>query len=157
MYGGLLLALPLSLPVTAMLGLPFAAFWDTVSFTLLVGMVVARAGCLLRGCCSGRPADGWFALELADDRGVRARRIPAQLLEAGWALAVLAGAVVVWMHRPFAGAVILCTIGGYAGGRIALESTREAHGRVVGARVQRIISTAFVAGSVVVFAMAWVR
>lgn len=157
MYGGLLLALPVSLPVTATLGIPLATFWDVASFTLLVGMVVTRAGCLLRGCCAGRPTRGWLGLHLPDDRGVRVRRIPAQILEAAWGLIVLAGAVVVWRHRPFAGAVICCTIGAYAAGRIVLESAREQHRRVVGPGAQRTISTGLVAASLAAFAVAWLR
>ena len=45
MYGGLLLAVPLSIPLTAAFGLPFARFWDVTSLAMLVGLVVTRSGC----------------------------------------------------------------------------------------------------------------
>lgn len=155
MYGGLFLAVPLSLPLTAILQIPFAAFWDTASFTMLVGMIVTRAGCFLNGCCAGRPTQGWLGLDLPDHRGVWTRRIPNQFLEAAWGLLALTGAVVLWEHRPFAGALILYALGAYGAGRIVLETARDEPDRVRGVRLQRAISMVFVAVSLTAFAVAW--
>src|SRR5215211_5124088 len=52
MYGGLLLGFPLSYPVLSALEIPFGLYWDTCSFTMLVGMTITRAGCFLNGCCA---------------------------------------------------------------------------------------------------------
>jgi prolipoprotein diacylglyceryltransferase len=38
MYGGLPLAVPLSIPVLGAVGLSFGAFWDVATFTLLVAI-----------------------------------------------------------------------------------------------------------------------
>src|SRR2546423_8340716 len=46
MYGGLI-TVPASVPLLAVLHLPFWAFWDVGAFTLLTGMIFARVGCLL--------------------------------------------------------------------------------------------------------------
>ncbi len=137
MYGGLLLAVPLSVPLLAMLRIPFGAFWDVASFTMLIGMTLTRVGCFLNGCCVGRPTHGWLGLTLPDHLGVWRRRIPTQILEAGWGLVLLAGAVTIWGLLPFPGALFLCTVGSYGAGRIVLESTREKPDRVRGRRAAR--------------------
>jgi phosphatidylglycerol:prolipoprotein diacylglycerol transferase len=129
MYGGLV-AVPLSIPLLAALGVPFWAFWDVATFTMLVGMVFARAGCLLTGCCSGRVTAGWFGIELTDHRGVRARRIPTQLLEGAFAaLLLLLAAVVVASEVP-AGSTFSLVIGVYAVGRLALQPLRDEQSRL---------------------------
>lgn len=123
-YGGLLLAVPLSVPLLHALDLPFGPFWDVSMFTILVGMIFTRVGCLLNGCCGGRATTSWFSMYLPDVRGVWERRIPTQLLEAAWAVILLAAAIAIWPHLPFPGALLLLVSSGYAGGRLVLESTR---------------------------------
>jgi phosphatidylglycerol:prolipoprotein diacylglycerol transferase len=155
MYGGFLLALPVSVPLLAILQIPFGAFWDVASFTMLTGMIVTRFGCLLNGCCAGRPTTYWFGLNLPDSEGVRRRRVPVQILEAAWGMVVLAGAVMLWRHLPFEGALILYTMGAYGAGRIVLESSRNKQNRVAGINLLRGISVTFVTVSLVAFAIAW--
>jgi phosphatidylglycerol:prolipoprotein diacylglycerol transferase len=151
MYGGILLAVPLSFPVLAMLAIPFGVFWDLASLTILVGMIVTRVGCFLNGCCAGRPASGWWAVCLPNDKGVWRRRIPTQMLEIAWSLAVLAGAAALWGSLPFHGALFFYTIGAYGAGRIVLEAAREEQDRVMGVSVQQAISAACVAVSLGAF------
>lgn len=153
MYGGLLLAVPLSIPLLAAVGIPFATFWDTASFTVLLGMIITRVGCFLNGCCAGRPTSGWWGVNLPDCSGNWRRRIPAQILEIAWGCAVLAGAVLAWRRLPFAGALFLYTIGAYGAGRILMESLREEQERIMGINVHTAISAAFVAVSVCGFAV----
>ena len=157
MYGGLFLAVPLSVPVTQLVGIRFATFWDTAAFTMLIGMIVTRVGCLLNGCCAGRPTRAWYGIDLPDERGVRARRIPNQLLEAAWGLIVLAGAIGLWLQRPFEGAVILYALGAYGAGRIGLECARDVQDRLCGVRLQQAISIVLVATAVAGFTVAWLR
>ncbi len=94
MYGGVPFMIAASIPVLAAFGLPFWTFWDTAVFCIFPGMAFARIGCLLNGCCSGRPTDGRLAMWLPDERGHWTWRVPLQLLElsvalllAGWRLA----------------------------------------------------------------------
>lgn len=123
-YGGILLAVPLSVPLLSALRIPFAEFWDVSMITIMVGMFFTRFGCLLNGCCAGRPSSSWLSMHLPDHTGVWERRIPTQLLEAGWAAILLASAVAIWPSLPFPGAVFLFVTGGYAAGRLLMESTR---------------------------------
>ena len=123
-YGGLV-AVPLSVPLLAALGVPLGAFWDVATVTILVGMILTRVGCLLHGCCAGRASEAWCSVRLPDHAGVWAKRIPTQCFEALWAALLLAAAVAVWPRLPFPGALFLVVVIGYASGRLVLESLRE--------------------------------
>lgn len=157
MYGGLLLAPPASLGVLPWLGLEVGAFWDFATLTMLIGMIVTRAGCLMSGCCSGRPTESWYGLRLSNSQGVSARRVPTQLLEAGWGALVLACVVALWPERPLGGAIFLFTIGAYGAGRIALEPLRDRPDIVGAWSLQGAISVGLVVISVVGVAAAWWR
>jgi phosphatidylglycerol---prolipoprotein diacylglyceryl transferase len=123
--GGLVLALAVSPVVLAALGLPFGAFWDAATFTMLVGMVFARVGCLLNGCCAGRPSDGPLALRLPGRDGRWARRHPVQLLELATAAILLAAALAVAIAGAFPGAVFVFALAGYGCVRSTLNPLRE--------------------------------
>lgn len=157
LYGGLILMLPLSLPLLAALKLPLGGYWDTASITMLVALVFTRIGCLLNGCCGGRACDSPIALELADHLGIRKRRIPTQLLEASWGLLLLGGAVIFWAQAPFRGAIFLCVVGAYGLARFVLEGLREHQDMVGEISLHRAISAMCVATSAVTFAIAWPR
>jgi prolipoprotein diacylglyceryltransferase len=123
-YGGILVAVPLSVPLLAVLDIPFASFWDVSMVTIMVGMIFTRIGCLLNGCCAGRPTSSWLGVYLPDHTGMWTKRIPTQLLEAGWATCLLVSAILIWPRLPFQGALFLFVSGGYALGRLVLEFTR---------------------------------
>ncbi len=125
LYGGLILMVPLSIPVLGALMLPFGKFWDAGTFTMLVGMIFTRIGCLLNGCCSGRPTAGWLGLELADHRGVTRRRIPTQILEMGLAVILLGAALAARGRAPFEGAIFCSSVAAYGATRFVLEGLRD--------------------------------
>ena len=124
-YGGLALALPLSVPLTNALHISWGSFWDVAIFTILLGMIFARIGCLLNGCCAGRPFSSWLALNLPNATGVWVRRLPTQCLEGCWAVMLLVFAIEIRRKLPFPGAVFWVVVAGYAAGRLVLESMRE--------------------------------
>jgi phosphatidylglycerol:prolipoprotein diacylglycerol transferase len=157
MYGGLLLALPLSVPLLGWLAVPCGLFWDGASFTLLIGLVLTRIGCFLNGCCGGRASSSWVALNLPDGSGVWKQRIPVQILEAAWGAVVLAGSVMLWRRLPFQGAIFFYTVGAYGAGRLVLQVLREEQDRVLGVSVQAAISALLVVSAVVAFTTAWWR
>jgi phosphatidylglycerol---prolipoprotein diacylglyceryl transferase len=124
-YGGILLAVPLSIPLLAALDLPFGAFWDVGGITIMLGMVFTRIGCFLNGCCAGRPSDSWMAIDLPDLQGQWKKRFPTQLLEAGWAATLLVAGLLIWNALPFDGALFVFIASGYALGRLVMESMRD--------------------------------
>ncbi|MFL5883428.1 MAG: prolipoprotein diacylglyceryl transferase family protein [Thermoleophilaceae bacterium] len=124
LYGGLLLAVAVSVPALALANLPFWSFWDAASVTMLVGLVPTRFGCVMNGCCGGHAKSGPLAYP--------------QLLEAAWAGIVLAGALALrGAARP--GEVFAGVVAAYAAGRLVLEPTRHPSGR---SRVNVIVSIA---------------
>ncbi len=157
MYGGLLLAVPLSPPLLAALGIHFAAFWDTVFFTLLVGMIITRVRVLPeRMLC--RPADfrlvGDQPAELRRSMAApRSRSDPGNRLGLGRAdrgcaalgPPVLSGGFIPLYNRRL------------WRGRMVLESVRDEQDRFRGISVHKAISTGFVAISLCAFAIAWLR
>jgi phosphatidylglycerol:prolipoprotein diacylglycerol transferase len=140
LYGGLLVSLVASLPLLRFLGVTFWPFWDAATITMLVGMVFARIGCLLNGCCAGRPTEAWFGLCLPDTREIWRRRFPTQLLEAGLAGLLLLASVGLWHRLPFDGALFLFNLAGYSLGRCWLESTLESPPRIKGVALYQAIS-----------------
>jgi phosphatidylglycerol---prolipoprotein diacylglyceryl transferase len=157
MYGGLPLALLVSIPLLHMLHLPFGAFWDVATFTILIGMIFTRAGCLLNGCCAGRATEGRLALYLPDHQGIWQRRIPTQLLEAAWTAILLVGAVTLWQQMPFRGALFLYALAGYGIGRFLLEFTRERQDRVGKIKLYHAISAVLIVLSLTTFFVVWLR
>jgi phosphatidylglycerol:prolipoprotein diacylglycerol transferase len=125
MYGGFILAVPLSFPLLRLLGLPFGGFWDAAALTILLGMAFTRIGCFLNGCCGGRPSEAWFALSVPDHHGVWQRRIPTQLMEMAFALVLFGVALALRNAAPFPGAIFCLVLAGYGLGRWYLESLRD--------------------------------
>lgn len=125
MYGGLIVTVPLSIPLLRTMHLPFAEFWDAATFTILLGMVFTRIGCLLNGCCSGRTTSAWFGCNLPDHRGIWRRRIPMQILEMAWAAAIFGAAVLMRGHRLPSGAIFCLALVAYGSGRFLLEPLRD--------------------------------
>lgn len=148
---GALISVPVSLPLLVALGLPVAAFWDAGAVGFLAAIACLRIGCFLNGCCCGRETTSRCGCQLPDASGVVARRIPTQLLEAGWAVVLLLGAAVAVGRMPFPGAFFLAALAAYAAGRFFLEFTREGP-RTVGGRltVAQTCSAVFVLLSVTV-------
>ena len=156
LYGGLIVSFLASLPLLRVLALDPLAFWDAASIALLIGMVFTRAGCLLHGCCAGRPSESFLAFRLPGARGVWRRRLPAQLFEAGLAGVVLLGSVQVASRLRFDGALFLCALAAYAAGRWMLEPTRETVDRAGRWSLNRSISVALMALAATVFLFLWV-
>ncbi len=157
LYGGLILFFLLSLPLLKILGISIGGFWDAGSIALLTGMIFTKVGCLLNGCCAGKPTLGPWALNLPNHQGVWCRRMPSQLLEALWAALILLGLVGLWTRSPFDGALFLYTVGTYSLGRFWLESTREDVDSLGTLSLHRTISVALATACLAGFWFLWPR
>ncbi len=152
---GALVAVPLSVPLLVVLGLPIAAFWDAGALGFLTAIACLRIGCFLNGCCCGRATGSRLGCELPDAAGVVARRIPTQLLEAGWAAVLLVGATLAAGRMPFAGALFLSTLAAYAAGRFLLDFARAEPRKLGRLTVAQACSVSFVLLSVTLLVALW--
>ena len=155
MYGGLPVALLVSVPLLRLLHLRFGSFWDVGGITILVGMMFARVGCLLNGCCAGRRSSGRFTAYLPNSAGVWAQRVPSPVFEALWAATLLLIAILLWRWMPFQGALFLLISCGYASGRLVLDVARERETTVSGLSLAQKISALTSALSFSVLALYW--
>ena len=153
-YGGLLAAVPVSWPLLDVLGVPFARFWDVAILTILVAMIFTRVGCLLNGCCAGRPAKT-FGVYLSNHLGVWQRRVPTQVLEGGFAAVLLAAATAFWNPQFTPGSLFLAVCGAYAAGRLVLESAREREPGRGAFTVQHAISIVIMGVSLAGLSVLW--
>ena len=157
MYGGLPLALLLAVPVLYALRLPFLAFWDVGILSILTGMIFARVGCFLNGCCSGRPSNVWFSLYLPNHLGVWKKRIPSHCLESVWAAVLLGLAILVWPRMPFPGELFLWVCCFYPAGRLVLESFREPENSSGRFTLYHAISLAIIVLAIATLSAKWLR
>jgi phosphatidylglycerol:prolipoprotein diacylglycerol transferase len=132
LYGGLLPSLLLSFPLLKALDLDFMSFWDIEAYTILVAMIFTKLGCLLNGCCSGKPNENSLSMNLPDHKGILKKRFPTQLLEAGWAAFLLLVGIVLLKDSLFPGSFFLLGLAGYGAGRMVLEWMREEQGLQLG-------------------------
>jgi phosphatidylglycerol:prolipoprotein diacylglycerol transferase len=153
LYGGLVLALVLSPAILTALGLQFAEFWDAATFTILVGMIFTRGGCLLNGCCSGRRSDARLGLRLPDHAGHWERRYPVQVLEMASSTLLLGASGALLMLGAPRGTIFGVGLAGYACVRFALDRLRAPS---PGSHVShRVALSAFVACSLVASTVGW--
>ena len=155
MYGGMPVMLLFSIPLLSALGLSWGGFWDAASLTVMTGMVFAKLGCLMNGCCAGRPSSSGIAVTLPNSRGIWEKRIPVQSLEAGWAAAVLAVAMVLLGRLPFQGALFLTVAALYGAGRLVLEFLREREPEAGRITIGQAASVVTIGVAVALLALQW--
>jgi phosphatidylglycerol---prolipoprotein diacylglyceryl transferase len=142
LYGGLVLTIAVSPPLLKAIGISFNAFWDTATFSLLLGTAIGRIGCLLNGCCCGRPTSGWLAIRLPNVHGVWRRRIPTQLLETGFALTLFFALLTVKVLGISRGPIFPLGLAAYGLYRFALEGTREFREDIIPLRLISVVLVA---------------
>lgn len=117
--------------------LPVGAACDAVAGAAPLGQAIGRIGCLLGGCCQGRPAQGWLAVNLPDTRGAWCPRYPTQLMSSLANLAIFATVMLVERRlgrsgKGFPGAIALLFVGLYCCKRFGMEFLREERPLVLG-------------------------
>jgi prolipoprotein diacylglyceryltransferase len=153
--GGLVISIVASPLVLIPLNLPLGLFWDAAIFGMLVWSMFGRLGCLLHGCCSGKPTGGFFSLSLPNHLGEWQRRIPTQLLELLLCGCILAAGATLWRYRPFPGALFLMCLSMYGLGRAALLRLREDYRRTNGSALYQSVAAACGLAALGALAMLW--
>jgi phosphatidylglycerol:prolipoprotein diacylglycerol transferase len=120
-----------------LLGLSPGLVLDSTAPGLLLGMMVGRFGCLLGGCCAGRPTSSRWGV-WSSDRRLGVRRVPVQLLESSLSgvVGALALAAVLRVGTSAGGLVFVAGFAAYTAGRQLLFPLRgiprtTAHGPMV--------------------------
>lgn len=85
--GFLVVALAVVAFGAAQLRLPVGTLLDSTTPGLFFGIAFGRPGCLLTGCCAGRPTDSRWGI-WSSDRRLAVRRLPVQLFEAATGLVI---------------------------------------------------------------------
>jgi phosphatidylglycerol:prolipoprotein diacylglycerol transferase len=82
-----------TLAALAALGVSIPLFFDAAAPGLFLGLAIGRLGCVVGGCCYGRPTTSRLGVWSSDQRVIR-KRIPTQLIEAALLVAIGVGALV---------------------------------------------------------------
>ncbi len=144
-FGGLIAALAVSFFYFWKKKLPVREFLDVFAPALAIGHAFGRIGCLMAGCCYGRPSgDIWFSVVFPGDPNALApaqlHLYPTQPLEGLGELLIFLGLVIFRKYKRFDGQVFAFYLIFYAILRFLNEYLRGDPER--GYFVQDIISTA---------------
>lgn len=132
-------------------GIPVGHLLDASIPALLVGQAVGRLGCLLAGCCVGRPTTRHWAV-WSSDRTIGTRRIPVQMLESSsaGALALITGLVARLTPPEHAGSLFLAGLASYVLVRQILFPLRGLpRATRYGRAVMLVLAPAVLVGSIV--------
>lgn len=166
-YGALLTGLPAALLLMRRFGMAWRPMMDVFATALPLGHGLSRLGCLMAGCCYGRPTDLPWGVVYTDPYAPGPHGValhPTQAYEAAWLL--LTGLVcnLRYANKRFDGEILLIWLGSYAVFRPINELFRDDPTRgwflesVLGPTVStsQAISAGFLA-VVIGLAAAWLR
>jgi phosphatidylglycerol:prolipoprotein diacylglycerol transferase len=163
-YGGLISAVLVALWLVRRYGLPTWTTADLFAPGIALGHVIGRLGCLLAGCCYGRPADVPWAITFTDP--VAAANVgtplgvplhPTQLYDAGAELLIMLLLLVTERRgRTFPGRTFWLYILLYGVSRFAIEFYRgDDRGSLMGLSTSQFIS--IIAVPLAVSMLMWLR
>jgi len=127
-YGGLLGGLAAAFAATRRRKIPFLAAADAAALGLPLGLALGRAGCLLAGCCYGKPSALPWAVVYTDPAAPAPLYVPlhpAQVYEALAALGIFALLAATRARFRTAGMRFWTFLLLYGAGRFALERYRD--------------------------------
>jgi phosphatidylglycerol:prolipoprotein diacylglycerol transferase len=158
-YGGLIAAFATGLWLVGRYRLPVWTTADLIAPGIALGHVVGRFGCLLAGCCYGRPAEGLrWAITFTDPVAsvnvgtpLQIPLHPTQLYDAGAELLILAGLLIFERRgRRFAGRTFWLYLLLYAISRYVIEIYRgDERGMIFGVSTSQFVSILLVPVSLV--------
>lgn len=163
-YGGLILSVAVGLWLVRRYGLPVWTTADLFAPGIALGHVIGRLGCLLAGCCYGRPSDLPWAITFTDP--VAAANVgtplgvplhPTQLYDAGAELLIMILLLATERRgRTFAGRTFWLYILLYGVSRFIVEIYRgDARGNVGALSTSQFISVLIVPLAVAM--LVWLR
>ena len=148
-YGGLILATLVAFWYIRRHGLPFWKTCDMFAPGIALGHVIGRLGCLMAGCCYGKPASVPWAITFTDPFAasnvgtpLNVPLHPTQLYEAGAELVILIALLATERKgRPFAGRTFWGYMLLYAVSRFVIEFYRaDERGFIMGLSTSQFIS-----------------
>lgn len=129
-YGGLVAAFIVAVFYVRHYKLPVLAYIDCFAPAVALGHAIGRLGCVMAGCCFGKPIghDAWYAMIFPADVGSFAppgvALYPTQLMEAGAELVTFAILLVVRHYKKFSGQVVATYLILYGVARFVIEFFR---------------------------------
>jgi phosphatidylglycerol---prolipoprotein diacylglyceryl transferase len=157
-YGGLLAALAVALVLVRRYGLTMWTTADLFAPGIALGHVIGRLGCLLAGCCYGRPTSMPWGVTFTNpvafaNVGTPLNQAlhPTQLYDAGAELLILALLLATERKgRPFAGRTFWLYIALYGVSRFVIEFYRgDDRGMIMGLSTSQFVSVLMVPFAVV--------
>lgn len=129
-YGGLIAALIVAIIYIRHYKLPVLPYIDCFAPAVALGHAIGRVGCVMAGCCFGKPIghDAWYAMVFPANVGSFAPAgvplYPTQLMEAGAELITFGLLLIVRKYRRFSGQVIATYLMLYGVARFIIEFFR---------------------------------
>jgi phosphatidylglycerol:prolipoprotein diacylglycerol transferase len=124
-YGGLIGAGLAMLIYLHLKKLPVWKFADALAPSVSLGHIFGRLGCLMNGCCYGRPTEVPWAIHFPDDHETHGAGVhPTQIYEAALSLALYGALAWLYRRKKFDGQVFATYLMSYAVVRSLVESFR---------------------------------
>ena len=116
-YGAMITGFPMAAWLIHRAKLPYFALMDVFSTVLPLGHAISRVGCLLAGCCFGKPTDLPWGVTYTDPMAMAPHNIslhPTQMYETAYLLLIFAILTAFYRHRKFDGQATLLYLTLYA-------------------------------------------
>jgi phosphatidylglycerol:prolipoprotein diacylglycerol transferase len=124
-YGGLVGASLAVILFARWKKIPLWKLADVLTPSIALGSMFGRIGCLMNGCCFGRPCAMPWAIRFPDDHATQGLPVhPTQLYDALLNLGLYLGLAWLFRHRKFDGQVFAAYLLGYAVTRSIVEAFR---------------------------------
>lgn len=135
-YGGLILAIAVGIARVRQLKLPLWTLADALAPGIALGHAFGRLGCLMNGCCYGRPAEFPWSIRFPTEHSTHGLAVhPAQIYESVLDFTLYSALAWWFPRRRFNGQVFALYLIAYAGVRSVSEYFRGDYG-VISAPLQ---------------------
>jgi phosphatidylglycerol:prolipoprotein diacylglycerol transferase len=151
-YGGLILGITLAMLVGYVKKVRFWATIDLAGLSVPLALAIARVGCLLNGCCYGKPTGLPWGITYPGSTGLIGARHPTQIYE--MVLDLILFGLLWWKKDDFErdGTIFWLFLLGYGTIRFTVEFFREHSQSYAGLGFQAVsIALVVVAGVVLLF------